>query len=121
MSLKIIKAGILDSIQDIGRYGYQRFGINPTGAMDVYSCRLGNLLVGNDENTAVIEMHFPCSTVLFEKAAVIALTGADFSATIDHQFIEMNAPVQIAADSIIQFTNPRHGARCYMAVAGGFE
>ena len=48
MSLKIIKAGILDTIQDKGRYGYQHLGINPTGAMDKYAMQIANMLVGNN-------------------------------------------------------------------------
>jgi antagonist of KipI len=59
MSLKIIKAGILDSIQDEGRFGFQASGINTSGAMDVFSARLANCLLGKPMNSAVIEIHFP--------------------------------------------------------------
>ena len=48
MSLKIVKAGMLDSIQDIGRFGYQQVGINPTGVMDKYAAAIANILVGNN-------------------------------------------------------------------------
>ena len=65
MSLRIIKAGILDTIQDNGRYGYQHLGVNPGGAMDAYSSQLGNALIGELLHGAVIEMHFPASTILF--------------------------------------------------------
>ena len=91
MSLKIIKAGILDTVQDMGRYGYQHLGINPGGAMDVFAMQVANMLVGNDINEAVIEMHFPASTFLFEEDAVIAVSGADFSPTVNDRTNSLNA------------------------------
>ena len=57
MSLKVIKAGILDSAQDSGRYGYQQLGINPGGAMDKFAAQISNILVGNKVNEAIIEIH----------------------------------------------------------------
>ena len=65
MSLKIVKAGMLDSIQDMGRYGYQQVGINPTGAIDKYAAAIANILVGNTYNEAVIEMRFPAAAIFF--------------------------------------------------------
>ena len=81
MSLKIIKAGILDTIQDMGRYGQQHLGINPAGAMDKYAMQVTNILVGNQPGEAIIEMHFPASVFMFTQPALIALGGADFSAS----------------------------------------
>ncbi len=121
MSLKIIKAGMLDSIQDLGRFGYRQYGINPTGVMDSYASRMANFLVGNEPEDAVIELHFPASAFLFSLPAVIALTGADFSATIDEQFVPHHKAVTIPEKSVLRFTNHINGARCYLAVAGGFE
>ena len=82
MSLRIIKAGVLDTIQDMGRYGYQYLGINPNGAMDKFSAQVANVLVGNDVHEAIIEIHFPAPVFLFQEPALIALSGADFSASI---------------------------------------
>ncbi|MBA3634788.1 MAG: hypothetical protein H0W58_18585, partial [Acidobacteria bacterium] len=59
MSILVQKSGLLSTIQDLGRKGYRRFGINPNGAMDQQAVRLINILLGNDENEAVLEMHFP--------------------------------------------------------------
>ena len=61
MSLIVIKPGILDTIQDAGRFGYQHLGINPGGAMDRFSAEAVNFLVGNIAGEAVIEMHFPAA------------------------------------------------------------
>lgn len=121
MSLKIIKAGFLDSIQDTGRYGYQKYGINPTGAMDLFSCRKANLLVNNPEDAAVIELHFPASVILFQEDASIALSGADFYPVVNNQFIPVGEPVTILKGSVLSFTKPVRGSRCYLAVAGGFK
>ena len=71
MSLMIIKAGVLDTIQDTGRYGYSSLGINPTGAMDRYAAQLANALTGNAFDEAVIECHFPAAQILFESDALI--------------------------------------------------
>ena len=64
MSIRIIKHGMADSIQDLGRYGYQHLGINPNGTMDFIAAQTANILVGNDLNEAVIECHFPASVFL---------------------------------------------------------
>jgi antagonist of KipI len=116
MSLKIIKAGILDSLQDPGRYGYQHLGINPGGAMDKFAAALVNILVGNDVNEAVIEMHFPASTFLFEEEAMIAIGGGDFSATVNGEEVSLWHPIIISRNSILQFQKWKQGARCYLSV-----
>jgi antagonist of KipI len=116
MSLKIIKAGILDTVQDLGRYGYQQLGINPSGCMDRFAARVVNMLVGNDVNEAVIEMHFPAATVLFEDEALIATGGGNFSATINGEEISLWQPVIVSKNSILQFQKWKNGARCYLAL-----
>ena len=121
MSLRILKAGILDTIQDMGRFGYQHIGINPTGVMDKYAAGIANMLVGNKPGDAVIEMHFPASVFLFDQAAVIALAGADFNASVNGEFIPVNQPVIINKSSVLQFHYIKNKARCYMAVKGGFN
>lgn len=121
MSLKIIRQGLLDTIQDTGRSGYQHLGINPCGVMDPYAAQVANFLVGNERNEAVIEMHFPAPVYLFNRPALIALSGADFSASIDGEFIPINHPVLIDKNSILQFHRIVAGARGYLAVRGGFS
>lgn len=120
MNLRIIKPGVLDSLQDQGRYGWQQLGINPGGAMDRYAARVANVLVGNDPMEAVIEMHFPASTYFFEKPALIAVAGADFSASVNGEPVPCCAPVLVSKFSILQFHTVVHGARSYLAVHGGF-
>lgn len=121
MSLKIIKAGIADTIQDNGRYGYQHLGINPGGVMDKFSMQVINILLGNKRNEAVIEMHFPCSSFLFEQDALIAIGGADFFPFINDIPVSLYRPVIVKKDSLIEFKEWRSGARCYLAAKGGFR
>lgn len=116
MSLKIIKAGILDTIQDVGRNGYRHLGINPSGAMDRLSAQLANALLGKELNAPVIEMHFPASHFLFQKTTVVCLTGADFSATISNKTIPLHQPVLIPGGSILEFKRLTTGAHCYLAL-----
>ncbi|HMK27404.1 MAG TPA: biotin-dependent carboxyltransferase family protein [Chitinophagaceae bacterium] len=120
MSLKIIKAGILDTIQDMGRYGNQHLGINPAGAMDKYAMQVSNILLGNKLTEAVIEMHFPASVFMFTQPAIIALGGADLSASINGEPVPNLHAIIVGKNDVLQFHKPINGARAYLAVAGGF-
>lgn len=121
MSLRILKPGLLDTIQDRGRFGYAQLGINPSGAMDTVALAVSNLLTGNAAGDAVLEIHFPAPALCFESDALFALAGADFGARLDGQQIPVHAPVLVAAGNILEFHKPLSGTRCYLAVAGGFD
>jgi antagonist of KipI len=121
MNLRIIKAGVLDTVQDMGRYGWQHLGINPGGAMDKLSAQVANILAGNDSHEAVIELHFPASSFFFEQPALIALAGADFSATINGDEVPSLHPILVSKYSIFQFHSIVKGARAYLAVKGGLD
>ena len=116
MSLKIIKSGLLDTIQDMGRYGYQHLGINPGGAMDRFSAQLANALLGKDLTDAVIEMHFPAAQILFEKETIICITGADLSPTINKKKIPLNQPIAVSKKSELHFEKKISGACCYLSI-----
>jgi antagonist of KipI len=119
MSMEVIKPGMVDVIQDEGRFGYQHMGINPGGAMDLVAMRVANAIVGNDKNEAVLEMTFPAASLRFKEPAVIALAGADFSATLNTKKIKLHAAVFIPAGSELTFTKKITGAFCYLAIKGG--
>jgi antagonist of KipI len=121
MSLKIVKAGMLDSIQDMGRYGYQQVGINPTGAIDKYAAVIANILVGNTQNEAVIEMRFPAAAIFFDEPTIIALSGADFNASINGNPIPINHAVIVNKNTTIQFLSPKNKSHCYLAIMGGMK
>lgn len=116
MSLQIIKAGILDTIQDQGRYGFQHVGINPGGAMDKYSAQLANALLGKHFNSPVIEIHFPSCEILSQKETMICLTGANLSATINSKILPLAQPIRIKSKSLLQFKKKISGARSYLSI-----
>jgi antagonist of KipI len=119
MSLGIIKQGLLDTIQDAGRYGFQYLGINPGGAMDTVAMQVANILVGNDPSEAVIEMHFPAAEIAFGETVLIALAGADLSASVDGTEIPILHPVIIQKNAVLRFGKRKTGARIYLAVKDG--
>lgn len=121
MSIHVHKSGILSAIQDLGRNGFRRFGINPNGAMDVSAVRLINILLGNGESEAVLEMHFPAPVLKFEHSAIIALGGANFSATLDDKLIENWQPVFVEKNQTLRFTKKTFGNRTYLSIKGGFQ
>lgn len=121
MSIVIIKPGLLETVQDLGRTGFSRLGVNAGGAMDHYACRLSNILAGNDINEAVLEIHFPGPQILFEEDALICIAGADFMPTLNDEPLPCWQPVLIRKNTVLQFERINTGARAYMAVHGGFR
>jgi len=118
--MEVVKAGMADSVQDAGRYGYQHLGINPNGAMDLNAMRIANALVGNEQNQAVVELNFPASSFYFHTSSLIALSGADFSAKLNGKGIPINQPVLVPAKSELKFLRILNGSVGYLAVQGGF-
>ena len=121
MGLIVSKAGILDTIQDLGRHGFRKYGINSTGAMDPTALRLLNTLLGNEENEAAIECHFPAGEFIFDQECVFALGGADFSAELDGKPMDSWKPIFPRNRSVLRFLRPRLGQRAYLAVSGGIS
>ena len=126
MSITILKSGVCDTIQDYGRFGLGAYGINPNGVMDRLAMQTANALVGNDENSAVIELHFPASELFFNQGVLLALCGADFQACIQLQDgSEKEAPINktifVPGQSKLFFKERKKGERCYLAVNGGFN
>lgn len=119
MSLRITRTGLLDTVQDGGRHGCAHLGIGPGGAMDPYSAALANTLLGREPADAVLELHFPAAQIVFEKATVIALTGADFAPNIDGRPVPMDHPVAVPAGAHLRFEQQIGGARAYLSVIGG--
>jgi antagonist of KipI len=121
MSIVVEQPGLLTTLQDRGRYGYQKHGLSISGAMDSLSLRIANLLVNNDENEAVLEITIKGPKLHFETETIIALCGANLGATINNQPLPMYRPVFIPAHSTLSFGTPQSGCRAYLAVAGGFD
>jgi antagonist of KipI len=121
MSIKVIKPGIADSIQDDGRFGYQHMGINPNGVMDVNAMNIANALVGNELNEALLEMSFPAPHLHFKMAAVIVLSGANFIPKLNGKLLPLNQPVLVPSNSELKFSKAVNGSWSYLTVRGGFD
>ncbi|MCB0530995.1 MAG: biotin-dependent carboxyltransferase family protein [Saprospiraceae bacterium] len=120
MSLHILKPGLLDTIQDEGRYSYGHLGVNYSGAMDRVGMAMANYLVGNTAGEAVLEMHFPAPEIRLDTPVLLALAGADFSAEVDGVSVPLHTPVLLQAGMSIKFQKKLVGTRCYLAIRGGF-
>lgn len=121
MSIDILRSGMSTTIQDTGRWGYQKYGILVGGAMDTDAARLSNYLVGNDVHEGVLEITMIGPVLRFTENALIAVCGADLSPCIENQPLPMNRPVYIAAGMTLRFGQPKRGCRAYLAVSGGFD
>ena len=121
MSITILKPGIMSSLQDLGRWGFQQFGVPIGGAMDKVSAALANIICGNDENEAVIEMTLHGTSIMFNEAAFCTIVGGGCNAYIDDVELPFNRLLWIPAFSIIKTTASIQGCRSYLAVSGGFN
>ena len=110
MSLYILRPGLLTTVQDLGRFGYQQDGIIVSGAMDAVALRVANLLVGNPETAAGLEITLLGPRIRFETDHLIALTGAHLSPTLNGQPVGQNRAVWVAAGTELAFGRPWRGA-----------
>lgn len=115
--LKILEPGLMNTIQDAGRWGYQAFGVPVSGAMDVWSLRVANRLVRNAEEEAAIEIHSPLAFAI-ERASLLAVTGAEASIMIDGRAMPTWTSLFVRAHSHLEI-QPREWGWCYLAIHGG--
>jgi len=115
-AIKVLSPGFLSTCQDLGRPGYAHLGISASGAADTLSLRWGNLLVGNPEGAAALEMTLVGGTFEFQCSATIALTGSEFTAAVP-----WCSALDINAGDVLQIGPTRSGARCYLCVRGGLS
>lgn len=121
MTIEVERPGLLTTVQDLGRVGRQHLGVPVNGAMDEISHRLANLLVGNDENEATLELTLNGPTLRFTADAVIAMCGAAMGGKVDGQPLPWWRPIRIPAGARVVFGRPPIGCRAYLAIAGGFD
>lgn len=121
MSILVEAPGLLTTLQDLGRRGYQHLGVGPGGAMDPVSAAMANLLVGNPAGAATLEITLAGPSLCFEHDALIALGGADLSPEIEGQPVFPWRPTLVRAGARLGFGPALRGCRCYLAVAGGFR
>ena len=120
-TVEVISPGLLTTVQDLGRRGFQRFGIPVCGALDPVSLRIANILVGNREGAAGLEITVLGPTLKFTSDSVIAVAGAEFMPEVDGRPLPMWEGVAVEAGSVLNFGNASDGLRAYLAVAGGID
>ena len=120
-TMEILSPGILTTVQDLGRFGYQRYGIPVCGALDSVSLRIANILVGNRDHLAGLEITAIGPTIRFTEGATIAVVGADLEPTLNGNPMPAWESVYAEAGSVLGFGMPRDGLRAYLAVSGGIE
>jgi antagonist of KipI len=119
MPISVLKPGLLTTVQDLGRFGYQHTGLVVSGALDAVALRTANLLVGNSEAVAGLEITLRGPTLRFETDALLALTGAELGASLDGQPVPQGRPVAVRAGAVLAFGAPKTTGRAWLAVAGG--
>jgi len=119
--LEIIAPGILTSVQDLGRYGYGRYGVAPSGALDSFALRIANLLVGNRSDQACLEIMLLGPAIKALEDVVVAVTGGNLQPRRDKQPLAMWRSQILKKGDILSFSSPLSGFRAYVAVGGGIS
>jgi biotin-dependent carboxylase-like uncharacterized protein len=115
MGIRILKSGMMTTVQDLGRTGFQKQGFSVAGVMDVRSFKIANLLLDNPENEAVLEFTLIGPTLEFTSATIIAITGGDFQPTVNGEPVPMYTALYINKGDILKFGSARTGSRGYVA------
>jgi biotin-dependent carboxylase-like uncharacterized protein len=119
--IEIAQTPPLNTVQDIGRFGYRRYGIGCAGAMDRIALAAGNIALGNDANLAGIEFQLFPVKILFSEDTAIAITGADCTPALDDRPIPPWWAFNVKAGQTLTLTSPLSGMRSYLTVAGGID
>ncbi len=120
-ALVVLKPGLLTSVQDLGRYGYQATGVPVAGPMDAFSHRLANQLAGNDPDAATLEITLIGPELIVEADTTMAISGAQFDVTCDERPIAIGESFAVSTGQRLKFGRIVQGARAYLAVAGGIQ
>jgi len=119
--IQVVKPGWLSTVQDLGRYGYQQYGVSVAGSMDHFATAVANRLVGNPNNAAVLELTLKGPELAFDGDTHIAITGADLAPTISGKSVPLWKCIKVSRGSRLCFSTARAGARSYLAISGGID
>jgi allophanate hydrolase subunit 2 len=117
----VINPGLFTTVQDLGRNGFQRYGVPVSGAMDQYAFTAANFLVKNDSNQACLEITMLGPELEFLNDAQIAITGASFSITLNGDDVACWRTLQVYSGDVLSFGSLKGGCRAYLAVRGGIS
>jgi antagonist of KipI len=120
-SLRVIRPGLLTTVQDSGRWGWQDRGVSVSGAMDPRSHRAANALVGNEPTAATLEITLRGPELEFDEERTVALCGADFVVTGDDRPVGCDVPFKVSRGARLKIGHRSRGARGYLAIGGGID
>lgn len=118
---EVIKPGMFSTVQDGGFGGFRSFGIPTGGAVDLFSLRVANILVSNDQFAAGLEITVKGPKLRALNGAAIAITGGDLSPLLNGNPLPMWETVFVEEGDVIDFGGRRTGCRCYLALSGGID
>ncbi|MFC4722047.1 biotin-dependent carboxyltransferase family protein [Geojedonia litorea] len=119
--VRVIKPGFYSTIQDLGRLGYQDYGVPISGAMDQYSSRFANAVLNNKPEAALLEITMTGPILEFQIETYICISGADMAPKLNASPIKMNKVVHISPNDLLSFGGLTTGFRAYLGVFGGFQ
>ena len=119
--IEVLQPGLYSSIQDLGRMGFQKYGVPHSGVMDRYAMRVCNLILGNAEETSVLEITMQGPQLKFNSPASICISGADLSPQLNGKAVQNSEVIEVSAEDILKFGVRKTGFRSYVGIAGGFK
>lgn len=119
--IEIISAGMLSTVQDLGRFKVMKNGFTQSGVMDAYSTKIANKLCKNDINAPVIEMTMLGITAKFKGEHIFAISGGIFDVSLNNKPVRTNKAYIAKDGDVLSIKGAKQGLRCYLAVAGGFD
>ncbi len=120
-ALEVVRPGLLTTVQDLGRIGYQKYGVPTSGAMDQTAFRAANLLVENEEGAAALEATGEGPSLRALTDLVVAIVGADIEALLDGRPVEPGVAMSVRSGQLLELGHARGGLRAYVAIAGGID
>jgi antagonist of KipI len=120
-AVHVVKPGLLTTVQDQGRWGFQALGVSVAGPMDPVSHRVANAMAGNTGDAATLEITLIGPELLFEDERLAAVAGAEYEITVDRQPLLSGGAFAVPAGATLRFGRRIRGTRAYLAVAGGFD
>ena len=117
--IRIENAGLLTTVQDLGRFGFQKYGVSVSGAMDSYSMQLANMLVGNSPGEAVLECTLAGPAIEFLDECVFSVAGADMRPLLGGKRLPNHGSFKAAKGDVLKLQTAESGMRAYVSFAGG--
>jgi antagonist of KipI len=117
----VVRAGFVTSVQDLGRPGFRQFGVSVGGALDSHALRVGNLLVGNDESAAGLEITLGGLRLRFADDRIVAWCGGEFDVRLGSTSVAAGHAALVRAGQGLMFNQPKVGCRCWLGISGEID